>query len=320
MPNLEKVLMEVKKGKAFFCEKTEISGADMKKKMELIQEYLCKEYGSCEEVKITYDNYKAVIQDIEIRAFFEELYLTEIEKPDYSIKFLFMMAFSCQGYNFGQFRLMSHLLKLGYDRQNVKIFPMFLKGGGYEYNQSDLEKLLCEYQPTYVCETGYVGWELEILKLNKFIKAHSNALIMTGGPFTSSHFEFCKKKLGTDIIFFGHGEYVFEAFLKSCRRESSLLPDINRIPGVIYANSELEHIDLTKNGIVNKYMDFLYWDYDLLYELYQIAPVINLFTSEECKGNCIFCYRQSYLKNNTMSNPELLKRLSVIEICLVSIR
>lgn len=312
MPNLEKVLMEVKKGKAFFCEKTEISGADMKKKMELIQEYLCKEYGSCEEVKITYDNYKAVIQDIEIRAFFEELYLAEIEKPDYSIKFLFMMAFSSQGYNFGQFRLMSHLLKLGYDRQNVKIFPMFLKGGGYEYNQSDLEKLLCEYQPTYVCETGYVGWELEILKLNKFIKAHSNALIMTGGPFTSSHFEFCKKKLGTDIIFFGHGEYVFEAFLKSCRKESSLLPDINRIPGVIYANSELEHIDLTKNGIVNKYMDFLYWDYDLLYELYQIAPVINLFTSEECKGNCIFCYRQSYLKNNTMSNPELLKRLSVI--------
>ncbi len=312
MPELDKALTEVKKGEVSFYERTELSGADMEKKMELIRQYLCNEYSSCEHIKITYENYKTVIQDIEIRAFFEELYLSEIEKPDYGIKFLFMMAFSSQGYNFGQFRLMSHLLKLGYDRQNVKIFPMLLKGGGYEYNRSDLEKLLYEYQPTYVCETGYVGWEIEILKLNKFIKAHSNALIMTGGPFTSSHFEFCNKKLGTDIIFFGHGEYVFEAFLKSCRRENSLLPDIKQIPGVIYANSESEHIDLTKNGIVNKYMDFLYWDYDLLYELYQIAPVINLFTSEECKGNCIFCYRQSYLKNNTMSNQELLNRLSVI--------
>lgn len=312
MPNSDKTLIEVKKGEVFFCEQAQISDIDMEKKTELVQQYLWNEYSSCEEIKITYDNYQSVIQDIEIRAFFEELYLAEIEKPDYHIKFLFMMAFSSQGYNFGQFRLMSHLLKLGYDRQNVKIFPMLLKGGTYEYNQNDLKTVLCEYQPTYVCETGYVGWEIEILKLNRFIKAHSNALIMTGGPFTSSHFEFCNQKLGTDIIFFGHGEYVFEAFLKSCQRENSVLPDLKQIPGVVYANKTSEHIDLTKNGIVNKYMDFLYWDYDLLYDLYQIAPVVNLFTSEECKGNCIFCYRQSYLKNNTMSNQELLKRLSVI--------
>lgn len=312
MPNSDKTLIEVKKGKLSFCEQTRISGGDMEKKTELVQQYLYNEYSSCEEIKITYDNYKSVIQDIEIRAFFEELYLAEIEKPDYHIKFLFMMAFSSQGYNFGQFRLMSHLLKLGYDRENVKIFPMLLKNGEYEYNQNDLETVLCEYQPNYVCETGYVGWEIEILKLNRFIRTHSNALIMTGGPFTSSHFEFCNQKLGTDIIFFGHGEYVFEAFLKSCQREKSLLPDIKQIPGVVYANSTSEHIDLTKHGIVNKYMDFLYWDYDLLYDLYQIAPVVNLFTSEECKGNCIFCYRQSYLKDNTMSNRELLKRLSVI--------
>ncbi len=308
MSDNEEVLLERRFDKILYRTRVEVCNSITKEKLRVIEEYIMTMPDS--NVHITYQNYKSLIIDVEVRAFFEEVFLKEREIPDYEVKFLFLMAFSSQGYNFGQFRLMSHLLKLGYSRENIKIFPLHLEDGKYNYNDKELENVLQKYNPDYVCETTYVGWDSEIIRLNKYIKSKSKAIIMTGGPFTLSHFSFCKDKLCTDIIFLGHGEYVFEAFLKACSREHTLWPNISQIPGVAYANDINERVE--KVGIINKYMDLLKWDYQLLSELYQIAPVINLFTSEECNGNCIFCYRQSTMKNNTMSNGELYKRLNDI--------
>lgn len=257
---------------------------------------------------INSQNYKQYLNDLEIESFFDEIFRYNNSLFPYEYKFLFLLAISEQGYNFGQYRIMSHLIKLGYSQEDIIIFPLYIKGNSYVYDKDHLKEILQKYSKNlFICETAYIGWENQTKEINSFIKSICNHSILTGGPLTSSHFNFCLNNLNTDIVLTGHGEYVIEAFLKELAQKRSL-SEIN-IDDIFFVNYPIK----TKiTSRTNKYIDFLYWDIELLARLYELVPIINLFTSEECKGNCIFCYRNSYHNQNSMDNNELLNRIRKI--------
>ena len=316
MDNLfEKPLLSIKKCKDGVC--FQIDGSKNKSycntNVDTVIDYLCNNvdfrYESNWNLTLNKSNYLRYITNIEVRSIFEEVVFDNHNLIDNEITFLFLTPISEQGYNFGQYRIASHLVRLGVKHENIIFFPLRIYNGKYNYNDKKLLTVLNQFSPTFVCESVYTGWETGIKKINSFIKQNSDAIILTGGPLTSSNTEYCIKKLNTDIIFLGHGEYQLEFFLKTIKETKSLLPKHN-IPGVYY----------TKDGfrkevhkvLVNRYMNNLYWDMPLMESFCSFSPVINLFTSEECHGNCIFCYRTSTLKDNKMSKEELINRLKYI--------
>lgn len=280
------------------------------KKLEIIENKISKQISNDKSILNYVDetNYKNVINDLEIESFFCELFLKNIIKFPYKIKFLFLLSISEQGYNFGQFRIMSHLIKLGYSIDNFILFPLTISKNEYIYDKTKLKNILLNNKRLYICQTAYIGWEKQLKTINQYIKLYGNHIIMTGGPLTLSHLQHCCKNLGTDIVITGQGEYIFESFLKEVYLQNNMFPKIS-IPHIIYTK---ESNNYKPTNLINKYIDFLYWDLDLLYELYKLVPVINLFTSEECRGNCVFCYRYTYHDSNTITNDVLLEWLSKI--------
>lgn len=310
---LNRIIFKVEEQKlSCVSDRINYSAPYFNEKMSIIINQIKKHINCTSNEKIFYvddKNFKNVLNDLEIESFFCELFFCDNSMFPYENKFVFLISISEQGYNFGQFRIISHLIKLGYKQENFILFPLTINNNEYIYNKDELKKvLLNENCSVYICETAYIGWEQQLKELNEYIKSIGNYIIMTGGPLTSSHLEFCCKFLNTDIIMTGHGEYVFEAFLKEVFKQKTMLPKVS-IPEVFYAK---ECTNFVPVNLVNKYIDFLYWDLELLYRLYQFVPVINLFTSEECKGNCIFCYRYSVHENNSIKNKILLKRLEEI--------
>ena len=267
------------------------------KKYSIIEQRILENCESKRNFYINEKNYKDYINDLEVESFFDEIFCSDKILLPYQYKFLFLLAISDQGYNFGQYRIMSHLIKLGYKQNDFILFPLYISKNSYVYDKNKLKEILQIYKDQiYVCETSYIGWENQIREINSYIKSISNSIIMTGGPLTSSHLEFCLNKLNTDVVLTGHGEYVIEAFLKAALIQKKQLPNVN-IPEVFYVGN---FSNLKPINRINKYIELLYWDMELLSRLYEIVPIINLFTSEECKGNCIFCYRESYHNCNSI--------------------
>lgn len=258
-------------------------------------------------VDITTENYRTVLLDPEIRSIFRSAYLTRDKAFDYIDSILFLLPVSESGYNFGQFRLASHLVSLGIPENKIHIFPLYLVDNLYHYNKEELVQILSTLRPTFICETAYLGWERNLYEINKLIHEHSCASILMGGPLTSSHLLFCVKKMEADVVFVGHGEFLLEEYLR-CVGEQKCLTPILDIDCVFYK----DQCNSKCSPYVNKYLDLLHWDMPLLKRFCEISPVINLFTSDVCYGNCVFCYRTSVRESRFMSQKNLLKRLKEI--------
>jgi hypothetical protein len=312
----EKDLLTIRKDKEKISGETAdcIVNTGFKNKIPSVFEHLCDKQNWYHEtdwnLSISKDNYLEYMKDIEIRSMFEAAFFENRELIDTETSFLFLTPVSEQGYNFGQYRIASHLVQLGIKPENIRLFPLHLYNGKYRYSDRKLLGILNNFHPKFVCETVYAGWEKGIEKINRFIKQHSDAVILTGGPLTTSNTEYCIRKLNTDIIFLGHGEYQLEFYLKLIKKTNDLFPE-QSIPGMYYIKDGYKKE--MQQTMVNRYLDHLYWDMPLLEKFCAFSSVINLFTSEECHGNCVFCYRTSYLKDNRMTKEELLNRLK----CLV---
>lgn len=90
---------------------------------------------------------------------------------------------------------------------------------------------------------------------------------------------------------------------------SEILRDkLTKIKGV-YTKYNLES-DYFENII--KYHDLLNWDNNLLADISKYTGVINLFTSEECHGACVFCYRKDTNKLENISSEDLVKRIKAL--------
>lgn len=251
-----------------------------------------------------------LINDMEFRSLAESLLLPEPIGINCNSRFLFLAPIGEQGYNFGQFRLASHLIKLGIPCDNIYLFPLEIGKSRFDISYEELIECVESFKPEYICEIAYVGWEDPLIEINSILRnciERSNFSILLGGPFTTSHTDFCLTNMLADIVFLGHGEYLFENYLKAVFEEGTRFPQ-KIIPGVLYPKRN----NIPRIPFVNQCLDVLYWDPSLMIKFCKLRPIVNLFTSDVCFGNCIFCYRLAHNVNYKMSNQVILQKLETI--------
>ena len=277
---------------------------------KIVSDYLLKSIMAEElkvDIELNKNNYKEHILDPEIRSLFAFAYTDNDNEFDLSFRFLFLVPIFDQGYNFGQYRLCSHLIRMGYSVQNIKLFPVRVQDNVYVFDQSELEKAIDEFVPTFVCETGYLGWERQLIEINHLIKAKCDAKILLGGPLTSSHTPFAIESMQCDVVFVGHGEYLLEEYLRAATTQRRWDPDLC-IDSVYYHKKR----DGIYSAYVNQHIELLNWDMQILAEFCKYSETINLFSSDVCYGNCVFCYRRDRMEQCYISADKLLLQIMTI--------
>lgn len=258
-------------------------------------------------IVLTKENYRNILNDPELRSLFRSTYLPKENEFEHIESILFLLPVIDSGYNFGQYRIASHLISLGITRDKICFYPLYITENRYQYNKDELIELLHKLNPQYVAETAYLGWEKELFNINQLIRQESRAIILMGGPLTSSHLSFCIDKMNADVIVAGHGEYLLEEYFREVGRQRCFAPFLD-IEGIYFRKQN----DYKISSYVNKNLDFLYWDIPLLKHLCEFAPVINLFTSDVCFGNCVFCYRTNVRECTYMSQNKIIERIEEI--------
>lgn len=255
--------------------------------------------------EINHENYRKYISDIEERSRFRKRAGIKLKSKLNSI--VFLMPVTEYGYNFGQFRIASHMVTLGVEYSDLHFFPLYLNNGKYEFDEEKLMDIIHAVRPRYIGVIAYLGWEYQLKPIIELAKCESDATILMGGPLVTSHLEFSVRNMGADVVFLGHGEFLVEEYLFSSEEQKTSFPKLD-IKGVFYAETELYKIIPYQN----RNLDALYWDMHLLSRLCSITPVINLFSSDVCFGNCIFCYRSKCLRNSFVSRKKLISSLELI--------
>lgn len=258
--------------------------------------------------------------NLELRSYIEnEIFSPSQEKLNMlgQVKILFFLPISYVNYNFGQFRIASHLLRRGVRLDNIDFFPVFSENKGYQLNVNKLTQRLKQFEPNIFIETGYTLFGEDIAKINiELKKFNREILIFLGGPITTDNFEY-SKSLYADVLVRGCGEYALEYILAQIGGKTfSELSEcdcqsINLLPGV-HILKDANYIHTSKQPIINSIgvLDYLPWNYSLFEKMQVLkSKVISLFSSEYCEGGCVFCYRGENRRNAYTTNKELIDRL-----------
>lgn len=252
------------------------------------------------------------VADVEIKSLLKwMLGLKILETKRY--RYMFLLPVGDTGVNFGLFRIASHLISRGVQREDIIFFPLKIGQNKYEYSKVVLKNKIKEFNPDFVFATVVATWEDAIIEVNTFIKGINESIILiAGGPFLKMDRSYLLENMMTDIVIVGHGEYPIEEIIgidfKMKSRERILQNDLTKIKGVYTKyNTDTEYYEH-----IIKYPNLLNWDYDLLQEVSKYTGVVNLYSSDECHGACVFCYRKDAVNFKNIGAQHLISKIKVL--------